>query len=257
MKNKYEIVILGSGNVAEHLLRAFNKSENTDVIQIYSRNISTGNELSTKFNIDFTNNLNNLKPANLYLISVSDTAITGITNSLPFENRLVAHTSGATDIDIINNKNKQAVFYPLQSFTKGKEIDFSKVPICIESNNSEDCKIITDIAKSISNTVSKVSSEQRQYLHASAVFVNNFTNHLFYIGKKISDHNNVDFNLLKPLIKETVEKLDYKTPKEAQTGPAIRGDKATMDRHLELIPNEIHKNIYKLITESIFETHNK
>jgi len=168
----------------------------------------------------------------------------------------VAHTSGATSIDVINSKNIKAVFYPLQSFTKGKTIDFTEIPICLETDDKDSYEILYDIAKSISENVNNISTEQRQYLHASAVFVNNFTNHLFHIGKEIADYHNVDFNLLKPLIKETVEKIDYKTPKEAQTGPAVRGDEITMKKHLELIPNEKHREIYKLISESIFNTHN-
>jgi len=256
MNKKLEIVIIGSGNVSEHLIKAFKNSTNSKVIQLYSRNIISGNELSSKFDIEFTNKIDLIKKADLYLISVSDSAIAEVSNSLPFTNRLVAHTSGATSIDSINNKNKQAVFYPLQSFTKGKKTDFSNIPICIETKDNDDCNTIMRIANSISNNVKKVSSEQRQYLHASAVFVNNFANHLFYIGKEIADHHGVDFNLLKPLIKETVDKLDYNTPKEVQTGPAVRGDKKTMEKHLELIPDETHREIYKLITESIFKTHN-
>ena len=256
MKKKYKIVIIGSGNVAEHLLRAFSNSANSKVIQLYSRNVDAGNILSAKFDVDFTNSIEKLKSADLYLISISDTAIKEVSNSLPFSNRLVAHTSGATSIDVINSKNIKAVFYPLQSFTKGKIIDFSEIPICLETDDKDSYKILYDIAKSISENVNNISTEQRQYLHASAVFVNNFTNHLFHIGKEIADYHNVDFNLLKPLIKETVEKIDYKTPKEAQTGPAVRGDEITMKKHLELIPNEKHREIYKLISESIFNTHN-
>ena len=256
MNKRYKIVIIGSGNVAEHLIRAFELSNNSEVVQIYSRNNVTGNELSLKFNIEFSNSLDQIKIADLYIIAVSDSSIAEVSDSLLFSNKLVAHTSGATGLCLLNNKNRQAVFYPLQSFTKGKEIDFSNIPICIESKNNEDCNTLISIAKSISNTVNKVSSEQRQYLHASAVFVNNFTNHMFYIGKEIAEHNNIDFNLLKPLIKETVDKLQYKSPKEAQTGPAIRGDKTTMAKHLDLIIDETHKEIYKLVAESIFKTHN-
>jgi len=256
MDKKLKIVIIGSGNVAEHLIRAFEHSNNSEVIQLYSRNIITGNELSSKFKVDYTNSIDKIKVADLYLIVVSDSAITEVSKSLPFDNRLVAHTSGATGLDLLDNKNRQAVFYPLQSFTKGKEIDFSDIPICIETKNNKDCDTLINIAKSISETVSKVSSEQRQYLHASAVFVNNFTNHMFHIGKEIAEHNNIDFNLLKPLIRETVEKLQYRTPREAQTGPAVRGDKITMEKHLNLITNETHKEIYKLVAESIFKTHN-
>lgn len=256
MNEKFKIVIIGSGNVAEHLVRAFENSGNSEIIQIYSRNIDTGIELNSKFNINVTNSLDKLEVADLYIIAVNDASINQVSNELPFTNRLVAHTSGATSVNVLSEKNKQAVFYPLQSFTKGKKIDFSEIPICVETKNNADDEVITSIAESISNTVSKVSSEQRQYLHASAVFVNNFTNHMFHIGKEIAEHHNVDFNLLKPLIKETVEKLQYKTPMEAQTGPAVRGDKITMDKHLELIPDETHKEIYRLITDSIFKTHN-
>ena len=256
MGKKYKIVIIGSGNVAEHLLRAFKNSINSEVIQIYSRNTTTGKNLSNSFEVELTNSIDDIKNADLYLISISDTAISELSSSLPFSNKLVAHTSGATSIESINSANRQAVFYPLQSFSKGKEIDFSQIPICIEAKNSEDLQTLTEIAKSISNTVKSISSEQRKYIHASAVFVNNFANHLFNIGKEIAEQNNIDFNLLKPLIRETVEKLEYKTPKEAQTGPAIRGDKETMERHLELIQNKTHKEIYKLISDSIFRTHN-
>jgi predicted short-subunit dehydrogenase-like oxidoreductase (DUF2520 family) len=256
MKKKYKIVIIGSGNVAEHLLRAFKNSINSEVIQIYSRNNAIGEELGNSFNIEFTNNAGNLKNADLYLISINDAAIAEVSASLPFSNKLVAHTSGATSIENIAKVNRQAVFYPLQSFTKGKEIDFTQIPICLEAKNNDDLEILTEIAKSISNTVKNISSEQRKYIHASAVFVNNFTNHLFSIGKTIAEQNNIDFNLLKPLIKETVQKLEYKTPKEAQTGPAVRGDKETMEKHLELIQDKTHKEIYKLISDSIFKTHN-
>ncbi|MEN8139577.1 MAG: Rossmann-like and DUF2520 domain-containing protein [Bacteroidota bacterium] len=257
MNKKHKIVLIGSGNVAEHLLRAFAKSNSSEIVQLYSRNKETGSKLAETFGIDFCNDISKLFEADLYLISVSDSAISELSSSLPFSNRLVAHTSGATNINTIDSKNSQAVFYPLQTFTKNKKIDFSKIPICLETTNLNDCKLLTEIAGSISKTVQTVTSEQRQYLHVSAVFVNNFTNHLFHIGKEIADHHNVDFDLLKPLIAETVEKLNYKTPKDAQTGPALRGDKNTMEKHLKIIPNKKHREIYRLITESIFETYNK
>lgn len=256
MEKKYKIVIIGSGNLAEHLLRAFKNSNNSEVIQLYSRNISVGKELSAKFNIKFSNTISELVNADLYLISVSDTSISAVSETLPFNDKLVSHTSGATSINALSQQNRQAVFYPLQSFTKGKKIDFSNIPICLEAKNDNDYSTLKSIAKSISKTVSKVSSEQRQYLHVSAVFVNNFTNHMFHIGKEITEHHNVDFNLLMPLIKETVEKIQHKTPLESQTGPAIRDDKNTIEKHLKLIPDDTHKRIYKLVTESITKTYN-
>jgi predicted short-subunit dehydrogenase-like oxidoreductase (DUF2520 family) len=249
---KIEITIIGSGNVAEHLLSALVDCDDVNVIQLYSRNIHIGRKLSTKFGVNFATNISELKHADLYLISVTDTAIAEVSSLLPFENKLVAHTSGATDISAISNQNRRGVFYPLQSFSKGKKIDFSQVPICLEAENTDDLNVLKLVAHAISNTVNEISSEQRKYLHISAVFVNNFVNHMFYIGKEIADYHKVDFDLLIPLINETVNKLKHKTPNEAQTGPAIRNDISTMKKHLDLIPTELHKSIYKLISDSIF-----
>ena len=256
MKEKiFKIVLLGNGNVASQLLNAFKLSKNSKIVQIWGRSDNV-HILGKKHKIDSTTDIESIKDADLYIIAVSDSSIKELSSKLPFNNKLVAHTSGATNISNLNSKNRKAVFYPLQTFTKGKTVDFSRIPICLESEHENDLKTLKEIASSISLNVNEVSSEQREYLHASAVFVNNFVNHMFHIGKEIADHHDVDFELLKPLIKETVDKIKTSSPKESQTGPAVRGDNNTLEKHLKIIPNEKHKEIYRLITESIFDTYN-
>ncbi|MCK5824658.1 MAG: DUF2520 domain-containing protein [Ichthyobacteriaceae bacterium] len=253
----YKIVLIGTGNVAYHLIEAFNKTNNAEIIQVYGRDVKILEGVNSKYHIDYTDDLHNLKNADLYLIAITDSAIAKVSSNLPFTNRLVAHTSGATDISIIDDKNKRAVFYPLQSFTKGKSVDFANIPILVEagdnndSNSNKDITVLKNIASTLSNNVKEISSVQRQYLHVGAVYVNNFTNHMFSIAKDILHDAEVDFDLLKPLIAETVEKINSTTPIKAQTGPAKRGDVITEKKHLELIINKDYKDVYEVISKSI------
>ena len=161
------------------------------------------------------------------------------------------HTSGATSLDVLDAKNRKGVFYPLQTFSKNKEIDFSIVPLCLEAENTFDFRVLETVAKSISNAVFAINSDQRKALHVAAVFVNNFTNHLYHIGKEICGEHQVPFEILRPLIQETAEKINTLDPVDAQTGPAKRNDTNTIAAHLDYLTNENQKNIYKLITQSI------
>ncbi|RXM47229.1 Rossmann-like and DUF2520 domain-containing protein [Flavobacterium sp. YO12] len=243
------ITIIGSGNVAQHLIKAFSASNLVEIVQVFSRkkealnSIIDSEKIVTEFSI--------LKETDLCIISVSDTAISEVSKQLPFKNQLVVHTSGTTSIDILDSKNRKGVFYPLQTFSKSKEVDFSIIPICLEAENQEDYAILETTAKCISNAVFAISSEQRKALHVAAVFVNNFTNHLYQIGKEICDEHHVPFEVLKPLIQETADKIKTLDPIGAQTGPAIRRDSVTTNAHLEFITDENQKNIYKILTQSI------
>jgi predicted short-subunit dehydrogenase-like oxidoreductase (DUF2520 family) len=153
----------------------------------------------------------------------------------------------------LNKENRKGVFYPVQSFSKNKAVNFKTIPIGIEAENESDLKIIEKVAKSISNAVFTIDSEQRKALHVAAVFVNNFVNHLYQIGQEICLDNQIAFEILKPLIQETAEKINTISPREAQTGPAIRKDKNTIDTHLAFLSKENQKNIYKTLTQSIQE----
>lgn len=244
-----KVIIIGSGNVAQHLIHAFYKSKKIDLVQVFSRQKESIIPLLDSHKI--TDNYADLAEADLYILAVSDDAIAAVSSQLPFENRLVVHTSGSISIDLLDSKNRRGVFYPVQTFSKNVAVDFSEIPICLESENEVDFDLLEKVAYSISNKVLKITEIQRQALHVSAVFVNNFVNQLYQIGNEICLENNISFEVLKPLILETANKGTTLSPKEAQTGPASRHDNTTIERHLNFLSDENRKNIYKIITQSI------
>lgn len=244
-----KVVIIGSGNVAQHLIKAFAKTKKINIVQVFSRQKENVTHLLDSSKI--TNDFNTLVEADLYIIAVSDDAIAKVSSQLPFENRLVVHTSGSVPLDSLDKKNRKGVFYPLQTFSKNAKIDFSQIPICLESENESDFNLLEKVAQSISNNAFKSNEKQRKALHISAVFVNNFVNYMYQIGNEICLENNVPFEILKPLILETVNKVMTLSPKEAQTGPAKRKDKKTIESHLDFLSNENHAAIYKILTQSI------
>jgi predicted short-subunit dehydrogenase-like oxidoreductase (DUF2520 family) len=249
------VIILGAGNVATHLFEAFNNAENIAVNQWYNRSLEPLQPFKNA--VEITNNLSLLKDADMYILAVSDDAIYTLSSQLPFENRLVVHTSGSVGIHDLDKKNKRGVFYPLQTFSKGSDIVFSEVPICLEMEHKQDINILKDLATAINSKFYKVNSDQRSALHLAAVFVNNFTNQLYRIAHEITESESVNFNILKPLIKETANKINNLSPYLAQTGPAKRNDKRTLKKHLKALEKDIHKDIYELITKSIQQTHGK
>lgn len=247
------VVILGAGNVATHLFKACSKSETVSVVQWYNRTRSTIAPYANETAI--TDDLSVLKEADIYILAVSDDSIEKLSKDLPFTGRLIAHTSGSVAMHDLDKKNKISVFYPLQTFSKSTDLNFSEVPICIEVYQKENRQILKDLAKAIGCTSHKISTEQRQAIHLSAVFVNNFTNQLYRIGHEICESNNIEFDIMKPLIMETAKKIQDISPYKAQTGPAKRKDKKTIKRHLKQIENDAHKKIYELLTASIKHTH--
>lgn len=249
------VILIGAGNVASHLFNAIKKSESASIIQWYNRTIDTIKPFQN--DVDITDDLSTLKEADIYIMAVSDDSIAELSNALPFSNRLVAHTSGSVSIHQLDKKHKRAVFYPLQTFTKGATIDFSEVPICIECLEKENLQVLKSLAEVLGCKFYKINTEQRQTLHLSAVYVNNFVNQLYRIAHEISDAKSINFDILKPLIMETARKVQDISPYMAQTGPAKRNDKKTIKRHLKQIESEEHKAIYQMLTNSIKKTHGK
>lgn len=245
------ISIIGSGNVAQHLIKAIENTNQIELVQVFARNIETVSHLISSNKI--TTEIATLKDADLYIIAVSDDAIQSVSNSLAFTNKLVAHTSGSVAMNELNNSNRKAVFYPLQTLSKKKEIDFSTVPLCIEAQNEIDLQLLNDVANQLSNHVYNIHSEQRKSLHVAAVFVSNFTNHLYKIGNDICAEHQVPFEILKPLISETAKKIQTLAPADAQTGPAKRNDTSTINKHLAILTDENQKDIYKILTKSIID----
>lgn len=248
-----KVSIIGSGNVSQHLISALQKSQKMgseiELTQVYSRKKETLSHLVPfkKIVTDYSE----LVEADLYIISVSDDSIATVSNHLPFKNRLVVHTSGSVSLDSLNTNNRKGVFYPLQTFTKNKEVDFKSIPICLESENATDYQLLDRVAKSISEKVFTINSEQRKALHVAAVFVNNFTNHLYQLGNEICEEHQVPFEILNALIQETAQKINTLAPENAQTGPAIRNDKLIIEAHQLFLSNSNQSNIYKILTQSI------
>ncbi|WP_312207252.1 Rossmann-like and DUF2520 domain-containing protein [Epilithonimonas hominis] len=249
-----KIVIIGSGNVAFHLAKAFTQN-NIEVSQIFGRNEVELNKISEELNIPYSTK--ELADADLYLISVSDAAVEQVSDLIKTEKALVAHTSGSLPLEILKGNYRKASFYPLQTFSKTKNLDYSKIPFFIETENQIDEKSLFELASIISENVETSDYEKRKYIHLTAVFACNFVNHLFARAKEISDSQDLPFQYFIPLIDETVEKIHHLEPKLAQTGPAVRGDERILKLHEELIKDEQHLKVYQLMNESIKKMYNK
>lgn len=247
------VILLGAGNVATHLYKVFKTSEEIELKQWYNRRIDAIS--SYKYETSITDNIKDLEVADLYILAVNDDVISELSSQISFKGKLVAHTSGSVSIHALDQRHQRAVFYPLQTFTKDKTIDFKNVPFCIEVFEKHNLKILKEVAEAIGSPSYKINAEQRQTLHLSAVFINNFTNQLYRIAHEISDAKSINFNILKPLILETANKVQDMSPYMAQTGPAKRNDKKTIKRHLKQLENEEYKILYDLMTTLIKKTH--
>ncbi|MCK5816274.1 MAG: DUF2520 domain-containing protein [Flavobacteriaceae bacterium] len=247
-----KVVVLGSGNIGYHLSKVFLSSNNIDLIQVYSRDINSVEYLTGK--VPITDSIETILDADIYILAISDRSISDFSKLLKVKNKLVVHTSGTVSINNIQCLNKGA-FYPVQTFSKERELDFSHIPICIETTVGKDLILLKKLASSISKEVYVIDSLQRKKIHLAAVFVNNFTNHLYEIGREICEENSIPFEILLPIIKETAEKLNTCSPLDAQTGPAKRKDSVTTDEQVkQLAPN--NAQIYSILTQSILKKHN-
>jgi len=245
----YSIVILGSGNVATHMFRALQSSKTCAVIQVYNHNESS--LLKFENSVSITSDISALKPADLYLICLKDDVIESVAEQIKTKTGIIAHTSG--NQGLLTSPKDSGVFYPLQTFSKTSELDYSTIPFCLEANSEENLSLLKSIASSISQHQYEISTAQRQTLHLAAVFVCNFTNHLYAIGEDICLQDDIPFDILKALIKETSEKVQSQSPSEVQTGPAARNDQKTITNHLKQLNSEDYKAIYNLMTNSILQ----
>lgn len=249
------VSIIGSGNVAQHLIKAFSKTTEIELIQVFSKNKQS--IIKTITTVEVISKFDDLIPVDVTIIAVTDSAVGQVSKQIPFTNQLVVHTSGSVTMNALDAKNRKGVFYPLQTFSTSKEVDFSIIPIFLEAQNDTDYKTLEIVAKTVSNSVNIISTEQRQALHIAAVFVSNFTNYLYQIGYEICIENNLSFDVLKPLILETSNKIVTLSPNDAQTGPAIRKDTETINQHLAILTDESQKKIYKLLTKAIIDNGKK
>ena len=243
-----QIVLIGSGNVAFHLAKAFSEAQ-IPISQIFGRNTTELQKISEQFSILFSTET--LVDADLYIISVSDSSIAEVSALIKNENALVTHTSGSVSREALSGNYRKSVFYPLQTFSKSKNLDYSKIPFFIDAENENDEDILKNLASKISKNVMLANDEKRKYIHLTAVFACNFVNHLYARAKEISDSQGIPFDYFLPLIDETTQKIHELEPKLAQTGPAIRNDEKVLKLHESLLTDEEKLKIYKTLNESI------
>ncbi len=261
MAEQIKVSFIGSGNLAWHLAPALDNA-GLIVKEVYSRNPKHAEALTerlyqaeVKATLDFSTS-----DSTVFIICVSDDAIRAVATEiiLPDEAILI-HTSGSQPLDILQYAaiSNIGVLYPLQTFTRNKRIDFKTVPLFVESPSEDTEKVLMLMAKAISHQVRKILSEERKALHVAAVFASNFTNHMLALSKEILENNNLNFDLLKPLISETINKSLILGPENTQTGPAMRGDMEILDRHLEFLnENPEVAEIYKIISQHIIDRSN-
>lgn len=254
--NSYRMktAILGSGNVAFALGQRL-KRTGTAISGIYARNTVEGKKLAHICGCEYTGDLSALAESDLYILAVSDSAIGELSEKLAesASSGVVVHTSGGTPLSALSGHiRNRGVLYPFQTFSKGREVDFSDVPVFIEAADADVLSVIRQFALKISPFVLQADSQQRRVIHLSGVFACNFVNHLYAAAEKILDEAALPFDMLNPLIRETAEKaIEKGDPARLQTGPAVRGDEITLQKHREMLHDEHLKKIYDLLSASI------
>lgn len=249
------VVILGAGNVAYHLTRSLVES-GFRVVQIISKSEEKARELSLIASCEFSLSINDInKTADIYILAVPDSAVSELSVSLPQLGGVVVHTSGSTPLKVLSRvSNHYGVFYPFQTFSRNRELNLNNVPFCIEASSDDVSNVLFAFAKSIGAMPLSMDSETRQWLHLCGVFSCNFVNHMLSIAQIISLKQGIPFDLLKPLISETISKALEGNPLDLQTGPAIRGDSDTIKKHIALLSevDEDFRDLYMALSNSIW-----
>ena len=253
------IVFIGAGNLATNLAKAL-YDNGFRIIQVYSRTEESARALAQVVEATYTTDLSSVvTDAQLYIVSLKDAAFVQLLPEIVArkENALWVHTAGSIPMDVWAGKvNRYGVFYPMQTFSKQREVNFQEVPFFIEAKRAEDTELLKAIASTLSEKVYEADSEQRKSLHLAAVFICNFTNHMYALAADLLEKYNLPFEVMLPLIDETARKVHELAPRDAQTGPAVRYDENVMSNHLAmLVDSPALQEIYKLMSKSIHEHH--
>lgn len=251
------VTLIGAGNLATQLGKAL-KSAGIIVNMVYSRREENAYALARILECNYTNKIERLPiESDLYILATSDKAHSTVLKSLKFKPKNLVHTAGSISLDsLAGTSNEIGVFYPLQTFTKDRDVEFCRLPILIEASSPAFENKLQRLALKLTNKVELVSSEKRKQLHLAAVFACNFVNHLYALSESILASEKLDFKLLQPLIEETAEKVKILSPQKAQTGPAVRMDMSVINAHETLIKEKCPDliNIYSLLSQSIYKT---
>lgn len=249
-----KVVIIGSGNVATHLSLAMASLEGIEICQVYSPTEAHAEILAERLNCDFVTNPTQIrKDADVYLFALKDQALETVIRAVPANNGLWLHTSGSMPMQVFAGYTERyGVLYPLQTFSKSREISFRGIPLFIECHREEDKNCLEDLARRLSGKVCELSSEKRRSLHLAAVFACNFTNHIYALAEEILAKEGLSRDYLFPLIDETAAKVHELPAQEAQTGPAIRYDENIINKHLGMLADDPDvQTLYRLLSQSI------
>lgn len=247
-------VILGSGNVATHLSLALASLEGIEICQVYSPTEAHAEILAERLNCDFVTDPTQIrKDADVYLFALKDQALETVIRAVPANNGLWLHTSGSMPMQVFAGYTERyGVLYPLQTFSKSREISFQGIPLFIECHREEDKNCLEELARRLSGKVCELSSEKRRSLHLAAVFACNFTNHIYALAEEILAKEGLSRDYLFPLIDETAAKVHELPAQEAQTGPAIRYDENIINKHLGMLADDPDvQTLYRLLSQSI------
>lgn len=251
-----KIILIGAGNVAHHLAAALLKA-GENLCQIYSRTIESARALGVKTGISYTAEIGEIYPdGDIYIFCVSDDSLSSLLKTVRIKSEaLLLHTSGSLPMDVLKPFSKHyGVIYPVQTFSKKRDLDFDEIPLCIEGCSSSVSGRIKILAEKLSSKIHAINSQQRKELHLAAVFACNFPNYLYGVAGKLLEENGLSFAMLRPLIFETAHKVMLLTPEEAQTGPAKRGDESIMNMHKSMLKQDKELlKIYTLLSEGIKE----
>ena len=255
MATNNRIALIGAGNVATHLGVALQKA-GWSIAQVYSRTEASASGLANRLEVPFVTSLDEVcTDADVYLVMVKDAVLQDLIPALVKgrEEAFFVHTAGSMPMSVWENQAiRHGVLYPMQTFSKAREVDFSSVSFFVEANGGPELELLKSMAGALSPKVYEATSAQRTYLHMAAVFACNFANHMYALSARLLEKNGLPFDAMLPLIDETARKVHELHPNVAQTGPAVRGDENVMGKHLEMLSDEPEiKEIYKMISDSI------
>ena len=254
------IVFIGAGNLGSNLAKSLYR-KGFRIVQIYSHTLESARQLAEQVEADYTNSLSEVCPdARLYIVSLKDAPFLELLPQIVAGKRsdaLFVHTAGSIPMSIWQGKvERYGVLYPLQTFTKQREVDFSEIHLFVEASSDAEAAWLRDFASVLSQHVHTADSEQRRRLHLAAVFACNFSNHMYALANELVKHSGLPFEVLLPLIDETARKVHALPPQEAQTGPAVRFDQNVIGAHLQMLQHEPEmQSIYELISKSIHHYH--
>jgi len=243
------VSIIGTGNVAFHLAKAFSKAQMIHMQFVAGR--SREKLVAFQSFANTTMQLSALGQSDIILIAVSDDSIAQVAAEIPETNALIVHTSGSTSLEVLEPRERIGAFYPLQTFSKNKELNYKKIPFLIEVKIEEDLQLLSKLTHALQAEHFRMNSKERAAYHLAAVFSNNFTNHILTESETLCEQHRISFQLLKPLLEETIEKAFEKGPENSQTGPAKRNDSKTIEKQLAALQTTEQKDLYTTLTKAI------